>query len=409
MPWYRSGNVSITNGQTTVTGTSTDFALNARVGDAFQGPDGRWYEVANIASSTVLSILPAYQGPTVTAGTYGLAPMQGYVKESADRLRQLLDQFGSTLALLGTPADAAGLRANIGAAARGPNNDITSLDGLTTALSIDQGGTGSNTAAGAVAALGAKGSHNLFINPRFRVNQRGYVSGTAVAAGQYTLDRLKMSVAGQALSFAASGAGVRATFPAGGCDQVVLGENVRGGVYTLSWVGTAVAKVNGVVIANGGQTPSMPAGANITINLSGGWAEDVMFQHGSVATPPDDRGYASELFDCMYYGWALRPAVSGQPICSVTFTYSAYTAIGVLRFPRAMRSNPTASFLAGAPASLTITGGGGGGIACDNLLFSNIGSDSCMLTASISTAFAMGYGSILAFGAFPNLFFSAEV
>lgn len=102
MPWYRSGTVSITSGQTTVTGTSTDFAMNARVGDAFQGPDGRWYEVANIASSAVLSILPAYQGPTVAAGSYGLAPMQGYVKDAADALRGLVNQFGEKLAALGT-------------------------------------------------------------------------------------------------------------------------------------------------------------------------------------------------------------------------------------------------------------------------------------------------------------------
>ncbi|WP_207955643.1 hypothetical protein [Pseudomonas putida] len=102
MPWYRTGTVAITAGQTTVTGTGTAFALNARVGDAFQGPDGRWYEVTNIASATVLSILPAYQGATVSGGAYGLAPMQGYVKESADRLRQLVDQWGSTLANLGT-------------------------------------------------------------------------------------------------------------------------------------------------------------------------------------------------------------------------------------------------------------------------------------------------------------------
>lgn len=102
MPWYRSGQVAITAGQTTVTGTSTNFALNARVGDAFQGPDGRWYEVANIASASVLSILPAYQGSTVTAGSYGIAPMQGYVKDAADSLRQLVNQWGTTLASLGS-------------------------------------------------------------------------------------------------------------------------------------------------------------------------------------------------------------------------------------------------------------------------------------------------------------------
>lgn len=102
MPWYRVGTVAITAGQTTVTGTGTNFPANSRVGDAFQGPDGRWYEVTNIASATVISILPAYLGATVAAGSYGLAPMQGYVKESADRLRQLVDQFGATLAGLGS-------------------------------------------------------------------------------------------------------------------------------------------------------------------------------------------------------------------------------------------------------------------------------------------------------------------
>jgi len=158
MPWYRSGTVAITAGQTSVVGTNTDFAANARVGDAFQGPDGRWYEVANIASATVLSILPAYQGATVSAGAYGLAPMQGYVKDSADRLRQLVDQFGGTLAMLGTPANVAGLRSNIGAASRGANSDITSLTGMTTALSVAQGGTGGNSPATARSGLGLKSS-----------------------------------------------------------------------------------------------------------------------------------------------------------------------------------------------------------------------------------------------------------
>ncbi|MFV2950298.1 phage tail protein, partial [Pseudomonas japonica] len=77
MPWYRAGTVTATAGQTTITGAGTSFAANARVGDALQGPDGRWYEVTNIASATVMSILPAYQGATVAGGSYGLAPMQG--------------------------------------------------------------------------------------------------------------------------------------------------------------------------------------------------------------------------------------------------------------------------------------------------------------------------------------------
>lgn len=156
MPWYREGTVAIVAGQTTVTGTGTNFAANSRVGDALQGPDGRWYEVANITSGTVLSILPAYQGATVTGGSYGLAPMQGYIKESADRLQQTVEQFGTTLALLGAPSSPPQLRENIGAAARGANSDITSLAGMTTALSVAQGGTGGKNVTAARQGLGLK-------------------------------------------------------------------------------------------------------------------------------------------------------------------------------------------------------------------------------------------------------------
>lgn len=98
--WYSAGTVAVTANSATVTGTGTAFSANARVGDAFRGPDGRWYAVTNIASASVISISPAYQGETATGQTYAIAPIQGYVKESADRLRQLVDQFGSQLAAL---------------------------------------------------------------------------------------------------------------------------------------------------------------------------------------------------------------------------------------------------------------------------------------------------------------------
>lgn len=80
--------------------------------------------------------------------------MQGYVKESADRLRQLVDQLGATFALFGGATNIETLRQNILAATRGANNDITSLSGLTTALSVAQGGTGGKTQAAARTGLG---------------------------------------------------------------------------------------------------------------------------------------------------------------------------------------------------------------------------------------------------------------
>lgn len=154
MPWYKSGTVSVTQNSNAVIGSNTAFIANSRVGDGFRGPDGGWYEVTNIASNTAMSIAPNYQGATNNAGGYALAPMQGYVKDSADALRALVNQFGSTLAVLGTSGTREGVRAALAAAASGNNGDIVSLSGLTTALTIEQGGTGRKTAGEAIQALG---------------------------------------------------------------------------------------------------------------------------------------------------------------------------------------------------------------------------------------------------------------
>jgi hypothetical protein len=155
MPWYKSGTVSVTQNSNAVIGAGTAFIANSRVGDAFRGPDGSWYEVTNIASNTALSISPSYQGSSNSAGVYALAPMQGYVKDSADALRALVNQFGSKLATLGTtgnydilPVEKGGTgaespsaaRGNLVAAKSGPNSDITELNALTKPIIASQGG-----------------------------------------------------------------------------------------------------------------------------------------------------------------------------------------------------------------------------------------------------------------------------
>lgn len=183
MPWYKSGTVSVVLNSNAVIGAGTAFIANSRVGDAFLGPDGGWYEVTNIASDTAMSISPNYRGATNAVGTYALAPMQGYVKDSADTLRALVNTYGAKLAALGTTgnydvlppikggtgisdlsvfiqtllndSDQAAGRGTLGAARSGPNNDITSLSALTTALSVAQGGTGNTTGTAAKLAPSA--------------------------------------------------------------------------------------------------------------------------------------------------------------------------------------------------------------------------------------------------------------
>ena len=169
MPWLRGGTVAVTNGSTTVVGTNADFAANSRVGDAFVGPDGINYEIGNVASATVISIIPAYKGATASGVTYAIMPVQGYPKALADAFNNINLQWGPKLAALGTTGnydvlplnkggtggtDQAGARSGIGAAKSGANDDITALTGMTTALSVAQGGTGGKTPADARAGIG---------------------------------------------------------------------------------------------------------------------------------------------------------------------------------------------------------------------------------------------------------------
>jgi hypothetical protein len=168
MPWYKTGTVSVTQNSNAVIGAGTAFIANSRVGDGFRGPDGRWYEVTNIASNTALSISPNYEGPTAAGGFYSIMPVQGYQKDLSDQVRAILNDYGDKLAALGTtgnyevlPPDKGGTgitdlsvfiqgllndvdaptaRATLVAAKSGVNADITELSALTKPITSQQGG-----------------------------------------------------------------------------------------------------------------------------------------------------------------------------------------------------------------------------------------------------------------------------
>ena len=98
------------------------------------------------------------------------------------------------------------------------------------------------------------GMRNVLINGNPLINQRGYVSGTATTgANEYTLDRWRVMTLGQSITFTDSNNVRTVTAPAGGVEQVVEGESLLSGTYTLSWTGTATATVDGNPVTNGGQ------------------------------------------------------------------------------------------------------------------------------------------------------------
>lgn len=180
---------------------------------------------------------------------------------------------------------------------------------------------------------------NLLINGSFPWNERAYVSGTNTAvANKYTLDRWRVVVSGQNITFGAASPDRVVTAPAGGIEQVIEGSNMVGGVYTLSWVGTATATVNGATITNGGQTAALTAGANATVKFSGGTVDRAQFELGTVATPFERRHPGIERALCRRYGRAdlvgcIGAVTSGNPMG------------GYLTFDQPMRAAPTITWV----------------------------------------------------------------
>lgn len=263
MTWYKTGTVQVTSGSNAVVGTGTAFIANARVGDAFSGPDGNWYEVINVVSDTSLGIYPNYRGVSVASGgVYVIAPMEGYVKDSADALRaatQVIGQVGTDVSAQVTLATNAATSATASAssasssetnaassatsansskvaakasedaakvsetnaassmtnasssaaaaansataaansaasvsnkASSGANSDITSLSGLTTPLSIAQGGTGGASSSAARTSLGLVPVSDSRDQTAGRLLTPGYMGlgGVAVSVGSVDLN-----------------------------------------------------------------------------------------------------------------------------------------------------------------------------------------------------------------------------
>lgn len=142
---------------------------------------------------------------------------------------------------------------------------------------------------------------NLLINATGVINQRVYVSGTATtSSNQYTVDRWKVQTSGQSLSWTASAGISTFTAPVGGVAQVVEGGSIQGGTYTLSWIGTATATVNGSAVSNGANV-ILTGNANATVVFSSGTFSLPQLEKGAAATGFDFRPIGLEMQSCLRY------------------------------------------------------------------------------------------------------------
>lgn len=85
---YSTGTISVTNGDATITGSSTvwNTATNAAIGEYMKLPDGKWYKIISINSNTSLEIEVNYQGVTLSTQSYLISPwgeVQGRLDSNA--------------------------------------------------------------------------------------------------------------------------------------------------------------------------------------------------------------------------------------------------------------------------------------------------------------------------------------
>ena len=168
---------------------------------------------------------------------------------------------------------------------------------------------------------------NRIINGGFTFNQRGQVSGTALASGAYGHDRWKGGASGGTYTFTqlATGVNTTITITAGSLQQVIEGANLpEGGTYVLSWTGTAQARFNsGSYGASPLAVTGITAGTNTTIEFNTGTCGSVQLEVGTQATSFDYRSYGTELALCQRYYEVSYTDVAGEAMLSWQFTGSS--------------------------------------------------------------------------------------
>lgn len=195
---YNTGTIAI-NGNT-ATGTGTNWTVPAsqvRAGQTIivMSNPVQMFQISSVNSATSMTVTPA-ASPALNGQKYGILVSDNIsVDGLAQAMSQLIKEYDENIGAWETFATTSanqnitvtinGTSINIpaiGALARkGANSDITELKGLTTALSISQGGTGDKTAAGARTNLGlgnsatkdtGEGDNNVLATGSFGVGSK---------------------------------------------------------------------------------------------------------------------------------------------------------------------------------------------------------------------------------------------
>lgn len=93
MAWIRTGTVAVNNGSATVVGTGTNWRAQDLIGQGFDGPDGRTYEIIDVPANGQMTLATPYLGANATGQPYQIQPFRGAVGDLLAATNSLLGSF----------------------------------------------------------------------------------------------------------------------------------------------------------------------------------------------------------------------------------------------------------------------------------------------------------------------------
>jgi hypothetical protein len=194
------------------------------------------------------------------------------------------------------------------------------------------------------------GMRNKIINGDFRINQRGYTSGSNLDSGAYGFDRWKSNYTDTTLTFTSAPQGQTVTINVGGSvSQIIERSNMPAGTYVLSWTGTAIGSVfnSGATAPVGVLSPlvvTLDGSADVVVQFGPAGAGtatlgNVQLEAGSVPSSFENRPIGIELALCQRYYIRYSNGAALQPLGTCSYYTTTSTGTHVI-FPVEMRVKP---------------------------------------------------------------------
>lgn len=248
---------------------------------------------------------------------------------------------------------------------------------------------------------------NKLPNGAFRTNQRGYVSGTALAAGVpstgvgYGHDGWRAGAGGGTYTFTQTNTFTPITITAGTFITAAEGLSIDSGTMLLAWEGTAQARVGVNGAAPSGTYAASPIlvsctpGQQVSAEFGTGTVGKVKLINGSV----DDGAYEyphpeNQLKRCQRFlpSWAASAIHS---VVGMGQTLTNTSSLINISFKERARVAPT-GIISSAPGTFYITNSAYIAQTVNGLAVTYSGLDSCTLTASIATSISGTFVSTMA-------------